>query len=256
MKLNKVNLLSLTKKHLDLESKTEVMNIELGNLGTAAKKDVGLEADNIPVLDISGKLDLSVIPLSDKTLEFLDYPGLEHYDSKIKEWVDKKISSSTPTIDGVILGDYTDEDGKVHVSKEVVFNNICINGDVQMLDVAVGYSDRRLKTDIRNIESVLNKVLALSVCRYRPNEIALSAGVDDKEEIGLIADEVKNTFPEFIKESPINDILNSIENYITIDYSRMSAILVAVIQEMHQSQEERFSKLEEAIEKLNERLVK
>lgn len=181
--------------------------------------------------------------------KYLDYAGLVYYDEKVKAWVNSL---------GIPLG-VREKDGIVEVDKSVIFNtpvtlkgnsvaeNLTVSGDVKLLEVATGYSDSRLKTDIRDLGSVIERISNLSVCRYRPNEIAQSAGVEDREEIGLIADEVAEVFPELIKISPVTDILNSVEEYKTIDYARMSAILVKAIQELNVQYESRFSSLEKRL---------
>lgn len=55
-------------------------------------------------------------------------------------------------------------------------------------------SSRRFKTDIRDLETVSEKIDQLRPVRYRPKE----GHGDDREHIGFIAEEVNEIFPEFV----------------------------------------------------------
>ena len=94
------------------------------------------------------------------------------------------------------------------------------------------YSDKRLKSNISLSEGVLTKITTLNTYTYYPNQKAVEAGMPYKKEIGLLAHEVKEVFPEIVKVSPLTDKINDGEVYETIDYARLSAILVAGIKEL------------------------
>jgi hypothetical protein len=80
-------------------------------------------------------------------------------------------------------------------------------------------SDRRLKTNIvgLNNESILDGILSL-----KPSKFNWIDG--NKSDIGLIAQEVSQVFPEIT-------FTNEVDGYMGINYSRLPALLVSAIQE-------------------------
>lgn len=81
-------------------------------------------------------------------------------------------------------------------------------------------SDRRLKTNIKALEPILDRVMRLEPSRYvyknNPNTI---------ESIGFIAQDVKQLFPEFVSVS------SDAEGLHTLDYAGMSVLAIKAIQE-------------------------
>jgi hypothetical protein len=82
-------------------------------------------------------------------------------------------------------------------------------------------SDRRIKTDIRELNSseMLSKINKLKGYTYR-----LKLSEKNKRVYGLIAQEVQREFPELVEEGP--------NGLLSIDYSQMFGILVEAINEL------------------------
>jgi hypothetical protein len=98
-------------------------------------------------------------------------------------------------------------------------------------------SDKRLKTNVKNIDSALDKVMSLNGITYNWNETAIAAGFNaEVEEVGLIAQEVQAILPQVIHDAPFDrgEEGESIsgENYITLQYERIVPLLVEAIKEL------------------------
>lgn len=94
-------------------------------------------------------------------------------------------------------------------------------------DVAMGYSDDRLKNRIGNIENALDKVCALDGFYYTPNEVAKELGKDsDKVLVGVSAQSVEAVLPEVVVNSPVG------EGYKTVQYEKMVPLLIEAIKEL------------------------
>jgi hypothetical protein len=128
-----------------------------------------------------------------------------------------------------------------------VAGKIYSTGDIQGIgtgyfggDVIAYYSDKRLKTKIRPIESALDKISRLGGYYYEPNELALQlkAEKDVKQKLGLIAQEIQKEFPEAIERAPFdmddNGGSKSGEDYLTVKYERLVPVLIEAIKELHE----------------------
>lgn len=101
-------------------------------------------------------------------------------------------------------------------------------------------SDRRLKTDIEPLPSVLDKVALLE-----PSTYVYKADTTGTKTLGLIAQDVKPIFPELVTESEGDGLLG-------INYSGFGVVAIKAIQE----QQAIIDKQEKRILKLEERLVR
>ncbi len=96
-------------------------------------------------------------------------------------------------------------------------------------------SDRRLKNDIQPIEAVLGRVAALEVVDYRLNHDA----PDTKRQIGLIAQDVAEQFPQLASRE-------GEDGYLGVNYAGFSVIALKAIQEQQafiQAQDARIEEL-------------
>lgn len=107
-------------------------------------------------------------------------------------------------------------------------------------DVYSSYSDGRIKIDVKRIEDPLEKVLKFSVVSYYQNSaLAKEIGLpeNNKRQLGLIAQEVKEVFPEVVDLASFDrDALGnsrSGEDYMTISYARLVPVLIGAIQELN-----------------------
>lgn len=96
----------------------------------------------------------------------------------------------------------TSPETKLHVS-----GNILATGEV------TAYSDRRLKSNIMPLEDSLDAVMGINPVRYTK---------DGKESIGVIAQELKELFPELVTEG----------EYLSVNYAQLTAVLIKAIQEL------------------------
>ena len=130
-----------------------------------------------------------------------------------------------------------------------------VSGNLVMFynDVAVGdfapdgvytASDRRLKTNIDQMNSVLAKVLLLEPVTYRYKQRPDAP----KASMGLIAQDVQAIFPELVAHS--NGRNGKGEHY-AVNYAALSVLAVKAIQE----QQEQIAQLQTENQKLSERLL-
>ena len=115
-------------------------------------------------------------------------------------------------------------------------------------DVTFFYSDMRLKTVTGKVTDLRNRIRHLSTFLYTENALAKKFGYDTPgEQMGLSAQAVKAAFPwcaklaafdvEHVDGKPVS---KSGENYLTVDYGRLSSVLFDVANEQY----DRIEKLE------------
>jgi hypothetical protein len=85
-----------------------------------------------------------------------------------------------------------------------------------------GYSDARLKTNVTLLTNALQRVLALRPSNFQWGTDQIP-GLSQTPQIGLIAQEVEQIYPELVSIGP--------RGYKTLDYARLTPILVAAVQE-------------------------
>ena len=101
-------------------------------------------------------------------------------------------------------------------------------------DVTANTSDGRLKTNIVNIDSPLEKISKINGVYFNWNELAkeLTDKDTEKREVGFIAQEVQSVMPEIIKPAAFDVKLKTGENYLTIQYEKIVPLLVECIKEL------------------------
>jgi hypothetical protein len=112
-------------------------------------------------------------------------------------------------------------------------------------DVTANTSDKRLKNNIVNIDSALEKISKINGVYFNWNETAKELIDKNTEirEVGFIAQEVQSVLPEIIKPAPF-DVINSKggsisgENYLTIQYEKIVPLLLEAIKELKAEIEE------------------
>ena len=62
---------------------------------------------------------------------------------------------------------------------------------------------------------------------FRPNQTALDLGIVDKEEVGVIAQEVQQVLPQLVTGS-------AYEGYITVKYEKLTALLIEAVKAQQQ----------------------
>ena len=83
------------------------------------------------------------------------------------------------------------------------------------------FSDRRLKTDITNIENALPKVMRMQGVYYKRNDVE-----DAKEQVGVIAQDMETIVPEVVLTA--DDEMQT----KSVDYGKLCAVLIESIKEL------------------------
>lgn len=110
------------------------------------------------------------------------------------------------------------------------FGSVTSNGNVYATGNVTAYSDIRLKENIRPIQNALDVVSKLEGVHYTRKETG-------EEEIGFIAQDVKEVFPELVEivdsrvEDPHEGLQDGIEDLHVMKYQNAVALLVEAIKE-------------------------
>jgi hypothetical protein len=89
-------------------------------------------------------------------------------------------------------------------------------------EVTAYFSDKNLKKDIVEIQDPIAKLMSIRGVTFRPNETALALGITDKEEVGVIAQEVEAVLPQLVTPS-------AFAGYKTVKYDKLTALLVEAV---------------------------
>ncbi len=111
------------------------------------------------------------------------------------------------------------------------------------------FSDKRLKKDITPLEDNLEKLLKLNAYTYKWKE-----GKDQSEQLGLIAQEVQEVYPEVVSEVGQGD-----DAFLTVSYGKLVAPLIGAIKEIWQKitgNEKRITELEKQVNELKNKISK
>ena len=92
------------------------------------------------------------------------------------------------------------------------------------------FSDARVKTNIKTIDNALSKVLALRGVTYNRTDLE-----DKSEQIGVIAQEVKEILPQVVQENE--------DGHYSVAYGNIVGILIEAIKEQQAQIEELKSRL-------------
>ena len=130
----------------------------------------------------------------------------------------------------------------------IVAENVTIghNLDTDLLTVASGSltlagdlvtsSDKNLKSNITSLGPVLTKLISLNPKRYTMNN-----DTDQKEKIGLLAQDVQAVFPELVDENG---------EFMSVNYQALIPILISAVNE----QTKRNESLKQRIETLKSKI--
>jgi hypothetical protein len=106
-------------------------------------------------------------------------------------------------------------------------------------EVTAYYSDARLKTKVEPIADPISKIMALRGVTFRPNQTALDLGIIDKEEVGVIAQEVETVLPQLVVDS-------GYQGYKTVKYDKLTALLIEAVK----NQQVQIDELKQEIKRL------
>lgn len=137
-------------------------------------------------------------------------------------------------------------DGDVRVIGTTDINGALFVNGVQVL------SDKRYKEDIVKLENTSDKIKQISGYSYNMRaEEFKEMNFSENAQIGLLAQEIKEVFPELVVENEAG--------YMTVNYDGMVPVLLEVAKEQQtqlEAQASEMAKKEAEISDLNERLAK
>jgi hypothetical protein len=126
------------------------------------------------------------------------------------------------------IGTLTVNSGASINGSTLIADNLLVLGEIRCENDIVAFysSDERLKTNINVLENTLDKISNIQGVSFNWNELAQSTKEKtDKDQIGLIAQQVKSQFPELVNERD--------DGYLSVDYIKLTAVLLQAINELH-----------------------
>lgn len=124
--------------------------------------------------------------------------------------------------------------GSVGIGTETLTHTLTIAGDIGMTGTVYGISDRRVKKDFLPIDNALDQIEKLNPVSYHfKTDENPTMKLSDKRQMGLIAQEVLEIFPELVSvpESP--------DEMLSLNYTELIPVLVKSVQELNEQLEEK-----------------
>lgn len=126
-----------------------------------------------------------------------------------------------------------------------------IDGNLQLSGIIGENSDAGLKSNIIELDQVLNKLMQLRGIYFDWNELAKETySVTDRKQVGVLAQEIETVYPELITT---ND-----KGYKMVDYSKLTPVLLQAIKEQQlqiealQAKDQKITELEDRITQLEQ----
>ena len=102
-----------------------------------------------------------------------------------------------------------------------------VNGNIYAMGTIHAQSDIRFKANIEPLAGTLGKLDQLRAVSYERNELGKSGGSPDgNREFGVIGQELQEVFPELVSTG------STPEKYLSVDYSRLSVVLLEAVKEL------------------------
>ncbi len=142
-------------------------------------------------------------------------------------------SSSTPALtEGITILD----GGNVGVKTAIPATDFDVNGDIRCVSLTQT-SDIRFKKNISPINNALNNIMQIDGVKYDwKREISEDRKFNDKRQIGLVAQDVEEIFPELVNTDDLG--------YKSVSYSKMTAVLIEAIKELKKENDELKSRMD------------
>ena len=141
------------------------------------------------------------------------------------------------------------DDGDVYVKNNVGIGTtnpaykLDVNGDIQCVALHET-SDARLKTNVRQLTGMLEKIDKVRGISFEWNEAAEAIGATaGQDQIGIVAQELEAILPELVSTPE--------DGYKSVDYTKLTAVLVEAIKELklqNQELERRIDVLERTVQ--------
>ena len=137
-----------------------------------------------------------------------------------------------------VIGNGTDSSNKSDAFKVMFNGDATVSNDLTVSGDVVISSDARLKSNIESLGSTLPKLLQIDGKSYE---------MKGKQKIGVLAQEIKEVFPELVSEDD-NEML-------AVNYQGLVPVLINALKEQDakmKEQEKKINRLEKILLKLNE----
>jgi hypothetical protein len=129
-----------------------------------------------------------------------------------------------------------DSDGFIGIGDQTPDYRLDVNGDIGCITLHET-SDKRLKSDIKPLSNVLDRLEYIRGISFAWNDEAEAVGAQPGErEIGVLADEVEKVFPELVDQKD--------DGYKSVDYSKLTAVLVEAVKELQAQNDELRARIE------------
>ena len=140
---------------------------------------------------------------------------------------------------GTQIGNFSNNSSNFHVNVSVQDKDFAVNGNdggstitAMTLDMSsagaatfnndvTAFSDKRLKTDISNIENGIEKVMQMQGVHYKRNDVE-----DAKPQIGVLAQDIEAIVPEIVLTA--DDEMQT----KSVDYGKLTAVLIEAIKDL------------------------
>ncbi|WP_367389210.1 tail fiber domain-containing protein [Lewinella sp. LCG006] len=225
-------------------------------LGTQNPGNNALQVENGDVYVKAGNLAINIAPTGNNALEVVgksDFTGgaMTVNDNLVVRGNARYFLTSQAT--------FRDAAGVIAMKVDAVTKRVGIGTDTpnHMLELSTddavkpnggvwaAPSDRRLKTDIKDFEDGLAKVMAIRPVRYHYN--GKMNMPTDQEFIGLIAQEIQEVAPYTVKVTE-----GSEEGYLFVDGTPLTYLLINAVQEQQSIIDNQDKRIEELEAQLNE----
>ncbi|WP_413587033.1 tail fiber domain-containing protein [Bdellovibrio sp. HCB274] len=141
---------------------------------------------------------------------------------------------------------YLNDNGRVGIGIPLPTYTLHVNGSVAGTSAYVNLSDERLKNNIQRIPNALAKVERLRGVTYEWNhEVHPELKLSERQELGVIAQEVEAIFPQAVSEDKKTGIKS-------VAYSMLIGPIIEAIKEIHSY----VSQLQTSVSKQDERLMR
>jgi hypothetical protein len=139
--------------------------------------------------------------------------------------------------------------GNVGIGTETPSQKLQVIGNI-LATGTITPSDARFKRDIRRIDDPVGKIMQLNgVTYYYRNTEFTQFGFTDKEQVGVIAQEVEKVLPQLV--------FTDDKGYKAVDYTKLVPLLIEGIKEQQrliESQEDKINKQEISLEKQQQQI--
>ena len=100
-------------------------------------------------------------------------------------------------------------------------------GNIRATGTIRADSDARFKQDLQPLSGILPKLESLHSLAYTPSPLGQARGMSPGRQLGVLGQELEQVFPELVSAS-------GPEQYRSVDYSRLSVVLLEAIKELKQ----------------------